>query len=65
MEKSDMKFYSLGFRFYNKKTVLDIGYMGNTYMADEYSYDNSGNYTTKKSLSNAAYPFLSLTYKIR
>ncbi|MFZ4798250.1 MAG: hypothetical protein ACOYMA_12210 [Bacteroidia bacterium] len=65
MEKSDMKFYSIGFRFHSKNSTFDLGYMGNSYLGEEYSYDGTGNYIIQKKLLYAAYPFLALTYKIR
>jgi hypothetical protein len=69
MEKSDVKFYSFGFRFHNKNTSFDLGYMGNTYLKETYDYNynpNTGGYTNSKQYASAsiAYPFLAITYKI-
>lgn len=70
MEKSNMKFYSIGFRFHGKNTVFDFGYMGNTYLKETYDYNynpNTGGYTNSKQYASAslAYPFLAITYKVR
>lgn len=66
MEKSDMKFYSFGLRIHSKKTVFDLGLMGNTYLKDDsYTDYNTGSSISNKSESNFSYLFLALTYKIR
>jgi len=66
MEKSNMKFYSIGFRFHSKNIVFDLGYMGNTYIIDENYYDYmTGTNILNRRESNNSYPFLALTYKIK
>ncbi len=68
MANNEEKFFSIGLRFHDKNMVFDLGLMANTFQETIYNYDNNsstGSYTTSNQESSVAYPFLSLSYKIK
>ncbi|MES2728463.1 MAG: hypothetical protein V4643_15245 [Bacteroidota bacterium] len=58
-------FLSAAFRLSGRNTVFDFGLMGNTYQQTAYEYYGSPTPNERTQEEFVAYPYLSLTYKIK
>lgn len=59
------KFLSAAFRLSSRNTVFDFGLMGNTYQQTVYEYYGGQTTYERTQEEFVAYPYLSLTYKIK
>ncbi len=59
------KLLSAAFRLSARNTVFDFGLMGNTYQQTIYEYNGSPTANERTQEEFVAYPYLSLTYKIK